>query len=571
MATTTSGECFFRPCGEDQATKPVTDAGSRRIKSISEASKLHEDGIHISLEQELEANEKLTIKCHRDCVSTYTSKCHIRRQLKRLREEGNMEPTVPDKRCCRSSSPKFNFREHASWIMTRNTLVMDYDQKHPSRWRRVVLCRTADRGGKETFKQVILNVCDLRNDEWASRVKIRIQGAVSDLHAADARYHEDCKSSFMAPRSVRAAASSTKPKETEDKALQSTILQMSNESSQIWNTVAAYDLYLSHGGELLSRRTLLEKLTEHFGPDLLVLSGSGVASLLVFRSRTSSILRLVAQKDDDVEMELDKVATHIIKESRKLAQERNIYHRRVSMDEAFDVVSPTMSSLLSKISDKLNHTKPAALIGNVITNIITNQPTTLQIALAAVLNRKSLIEELYEFRVNCSYNEFLCFKSSAAVAAVKDSDIRGIGNTSSGLVQVITDNFDATISSQNGLRSTHSLAMLLAMPETNKPETAGGVAGIRRLTISEMKQPITEDAPIARYSGPKKPQMPAKEATRAVLPLKVLAQQVIQLARAQFLDFKFFKAVVTDTDTPEYIYSIYICIVYYNYIFLQVK
>ncbi len=84
------------------------------------------------------------------------------------------------------------------------------------------------------------------------------------------------------------------------------------------------------------------------------------------------------------------------------------------MDEAFDVVSPTMSSLLSKISDKLNHTKPAALIGNIITNIITNQPTTLQIALAAVLNRKSLIEELYEFRVNCSYNEFLRFKSSAA-------------------------------------------------------------------------------------------------------------------------------------------------------------
>jgi len=204
-------------------------------------------------------------------------------------------------------------------------------------------------------------------------------------------------------------------------------------------------------------------------------------------------------------MELDKVATHIIKESRKLAWERNIYQRRVSLDEALEVVSPTMSSLLSEISDKLNRTKPAALIGNIITNIITNQPTTLQIALAIVLNRKSLIEELYDFRVNCSYNEFLRFKSSVAVSAVKDSDIREFGNASSGLVQVVTDHFDATISSQNGLRSTHSLAMLLAMPETNKPETAGGADGIRRLTISEMKQPIMEDAPIARYSGPKKP------------------------------------------------------------------
>ncbi len=37
--------------------------------------------------------------------------------------------------------------------------------------------------------------------EWANHVK---QGAVSDLHA-----------SFMAPRSVSAAASDTKPKETQ--------------------------------------------------------------------------------------------------------------------------------------------------------------------------------------------------------------------------------------------------------------------------------------------------------------------------------------------------------------------
>ena len=58
--------------------------------------------------------------------------------------------------------------------------IKDYDLKHPSRWRRVVLCRTADCSGKETFKKVILNVCDLRNDEWASCVKIRIQGAVSE-------------------------------------------------------------------------------------------------------------------------------------------------------------------------------------------------------------------------------------------------------------------------------------------------------------------------------------------------------------------------------------------------------
>ena len=82
-------------------------------------------------------------------MSTYTSKCHIRRLLKRL-EEGDMEPTVPDKRCWCSSSPKFSFKEQC--VFCGDLCIKDYDPKHPSCWSRVVLCRTADRGGKETFK-----------------------------------------------------------------------------------------------------------------------------------------------------------------------------------------------------------------------------------------------------------------------------------------------------------------------------------------------------------------------------------------------------------------------------------
>ncbi len=61
-----------------------------------------------------------------------------------------------------------------------------------------------------------------------------------------------------------------------------------------------------------------------------------------------------------------------------------------------------------------------------------------------------------------------------------------------------------------------------------------------------------QDSPTVRHSGPKKTQMPIKEATHAILPLKVLAHQIIQLSRSQFLDFKFLKAVVTDTDIPEF-------------------
>ena len=65
------------------------------------------------------------------------------------------------------------------------------------------------------------------------------------------------------------------------------------ESSRVWNTIELYDLYKANGGRDISRRTLVSKLVEYFGSDLIVLSGTGVANLLVFRSTASTLLRFV--------------------------------------------------------------------------------------------------------------------------------------------------------------------------------------------------------------------------------------------------------------------------------------
>jgi len=76
---------------------------------------------------------------------------------------------------------------------------------------------------------------------------------------------------------------------------------------------------LSHGGEQHSRRTLLTKLSRHFGPDFLLLSGNGVANLLVFRSKALGLLRLVSKEgDDDIDISLEKLASRIVFESKQL-------------------------------------------------------------------------------------------------------------------------------------------------------------------------------------------------------------------------------------------------------------
>ena len=52
------------------------------------------------------------------------------------------------------------------------------------------------------FKQSILLVCDQRNDLPADDVRLRVQGAASDFHAAGAQYHLDCHNAFISPRAI---------------------------------------------------------------------------------------------------------------------------------------------------------------------------------------------------------------------------------------------------------------------------------------------------------------------------------------------------------------------------------
>ena len=48
-----------------------------------------------------------------------------------------------------------------------------------------------------SFKDSILEVCGRWKDAWENQVEVRLQGAISDLHTAGARYHDSCRKNFM--------------------------------------------------------------------------------------------------------------------------------------------------------------------------------------------------------------------------------------------------------------------------------------------------------------------------------------------------------------------------------------
>ena len=529
----------------------LTIATSKRIENIIRCSEIYKDCIHEKLQSEYEANKDLRLFVHRTCVDTYVHPKNIQKVLKRQADDDEKtEKTNLPKRAQRSATPKFVFLNHC--IFCGEYCEVEKDPKHPSRWREAYVCRQVEKSSlKKTFKQTILDRCVERNDEWSHQVQVRIGGAISDLHAADARYHVDCRTHFFL-KPVSAAERNTQEAGCEqDDAFLAVTDVLKKDLSRIWNSIDIYTLYIDNGGTVLSRRKLIAALSDYFGEDLLVLSSPGIATIITFQSMAAKFLRVVPDADDDdIENALNKVKKQILHDMKDPKPDKNFYDIRLNQENASRHVSATVLDLLARISSELDNTLPALLIGNIIASVVTNAAMPPQISLAVLLrDSKELIQHMHEFGVTCSYDELLRFKKSAAVAASKHAELCGISDSTDGLVQVVVDNFDADISSQNGKLSTHSLAVLVTQPENKR----GSIEEkIPRLKKSQMGDQVKYELEIMRYNGPKKPGMPVQESKKQVLPLKILASMSVTQQRANETDFNFLVDVLTVDNCPEF-------------------
>ena len=549
-------KCYFlkvdkcvRPESSDYAT-----AGPQRVQTIINCSKKYDDNLHQELQECPDKDSDYSIRTHRICVSTYTSKQHVERFLKRKGADVTGLSVSPRKRR-RSSLPDFDFQKHC--LFCGETCNVNKDPKHPTRWRKAYLCRTVGDDGTD-LKQEILKVCKSRGDKWAEDVCVRVHGALSDLHAADARYHDDCKLNFMSPKMIRqAAASATTSAENIDTDLsfEQLISVMIENQSSVWNSIDLFNTYKSTGGDRLTRRQLIQSLVAHFDEELLVLTASGVASIIVFKHKAPALLKLVSDSDDtEKDASIAFLAKEIVKETNGIEINKNTYETRLQSETVEKAVSDTLMDLLANLSKKLDHSPAAYLIGNIITSTLKNSPTALQIALGVLMrNSKALISQLNAFGVTCSYDEILRFKKSAAVAATSANELQGISNSKDGLIQVVVDNFDADISSPNGKLSTHSLAVLVTQPQKlNQSDIHDGETAIRRVEKTDMTSPIDYHVNIEHYDEAKKPEMPENATTKCVLSLKGLAEMAISSNRAHEMDMSFFSDIVKAENCPEF-------------------
>jgi hypothetical protein len=269
--------------------------------------------------------------------------------------------------------------------------------------------------------QQILDVCNDRNDELAACVRHRLDGALSGLHAADARYHTDCRQRFLSFRSVGESTEATQ--RPDDGAFELVVAILRNDTGKSWNSIDLqffflHQAYVNEGGSKLSRRGLVEKLKETFGQDLLVLSSPGIASIIIFRSAASKTLRLVNDdEEDERDIVLSKVGKLIRKEVRAIQIDREHYDISIDKQLVKESVSDSLLALLDRVLPKLDGTLPSLLIGSIVTNAGTSRPTPLQISLAIAMGQsKALVKEMNLYGVSCTYDESRRFKKSAAPA-----------------------------------------------------------------------------------------------------------------------------------------------------------
>ena len=68
------------------------------------------------------------------------------------------------------------------------------------------------------LKEAIFEACEKRKNAQSEQITVRMAGVYTDLHAADVRYHVDCKATFLSPKSIQAVIHMSSSSELKDAA-----------------------------------------------------------------------------------------------------------------------------------------------------------------------------------------------------------------------------------------------------------------------------------------------------------------------------------------------------------------
>ena len=208
-----------------------------------------------------------------------------------------------------------------------------------------------------------------------------------------------------------------------------------------------------------------------------------------------------------------------------------------------DECSETLMTLLPKLSLNFEKSLPAVMIGNIVTYVVT---TFYKIAIGTFFGINTGSHLHIKNFEDSKYQEFRRFKiSTAASSDNNDKKVRA----GDGLIQIVADNFDAHIHSQNGLKETHNMATIIAQP-THKYEPSK--TPIPRLKQENLKSVELKETDMKYFKGQKNPPMPESFCKYKILLLKILRHQAVSLKKSRSDDLSFIKNCHASQLSPDF-------------------
>ena len=100
-----------------------------------------------------------------------------------------------------------------------------------------------------THFPICCQVCYRRGDEQAEIVRVRLEEAGGDLHAADARYHIAYYQTFTSEKNIKATTkrSATSNTLASEVAVEAVILAVRADTDRVWSSVELHSLYKEKG------------------------------------------------------------------------------------------------------------------------------------------------------------------------------------------------------------------------------------------------------------------------------------------------------------------------------------
>ena len=117
-----------------------------------------------------------------------------------------------------------------------------------------------------------------------------------------------------------------------------------------WSSSELHRIYTKDGGTL-SRRYLIQKVSQYFGDEFVVLSAVGLANIIMFKSPASSLMYMETEDDDDP-ISVAKIAKKIAQEVKEIHHAKGKYKSKIDFDIDSEDSSPTLS--FSSIGDFLD-------------------------------------------------------------------------------------------------------------------------------------------------------------------------------------------------------------------------